>query len=134
MYMNLPTLSPELASTDPTAFVEGLGVVLGQSSIHGTAILKAVTRRSRERINVTPDPTTWVSHTRRGHIFIGAQPMPEDTKARVRFLSQQFPYQKDVAYRFLHELCHHFVVDAQQTASGGGFGSNRCECASCNGL
>lgn len=58
------------------------------------------------------DPSTWGSELSQEAPFrlrLGIQPLPQEIKAKVMYLEQNFSYSDELMYRFMHEVCHGII-------------------------
>ena len=112
-------LNPDIARSNPDLFVYNTLQALRESSDYGGSTLDYVLNTAprmwlypgdRSNIEIDVDPSGWTSSSNIGNgtVRLGAGSMSREEMDRVRFLDNQFDYNKNVAYRFSHEA-HHFI-------------------------
>lgn len=127
-------LTTALAERDPTAFKLGLIDALGNTHKFGSSefdVFGALTKRAWNFLSSTGEwdfdaivlnTSTWIGHNGKT-LELGIQDMPADVADRVIFLDHEFKGDRNLFYRFSHELSHSLVA----RASTAPFGKNLLE-------
>lgn len=94
------------SSESPEVFIHELIEAYGSAELRRHTWNKLVKEQKISHTKIHIDPTTWISESREGNIYLGTQKMDDGLRNQLIFEGEKTDYDNEIIYRFAHEIAH----------------------------